>query len=277
MRKIIQLGGHQRLIEGRHGFFVYNLHDHYIGRALELYGEYSEAEMRLFSTLISVGGDVIEVGANIGTLTVPLAKGIGNYKIHAFEPQPVVFQNLCANLSVNCCENALAWPYAVGSSPAHLELPSVDYGKEGNFGGVSLVEGGSGGTSVDVITLDDYTSGIESVSLLKIDVEGMERDVLCGARKMIARCRPLIYLENDRIEKSQALIETCWELGYRLYWHAPFLFNPDNYFANNENIFGGIASINMLCIPSESAAEVKDSPLITDSTYHPMAGKKIDV
>ena len=270
MRKIIQLGGHQRLIEGKHGFFVYNLHDHYVGRALELYGEYSEDEMALFSALVSVGGDVIEVGANIGAHTVPLAKVVQDAMLHAFEPQPVVFQNLCANLSINCCENVLAWPFAVGGAPGRLSVPNVNYADHGNFGAVSLMQEGDG-FEVSVITLDDYARNLESVCLLKVDVEGMEREVILGARETIKRLRPVLYVENDRVGKSKALIEVCWEMGYRLYWHTPMLYNPENYFHNTDNIYKNIAAFNMLCIPDEAAIEIRDGILITDSNYHPLS------
>ena len=272
MRNIIQLGGHQRLIEGKHGFFIYNLHDHYVGRALELYGEYSEAEMMLFEMFTSLGGDVIEVGANIGSHTVPLSKAIKGAMIHAFEPQPVVFQNLCANISINCCENALVWPFAVGSAPGRLVVPNVNYSNHGNFGAVSLMQEGDG-FEVSVITLDNYAKNLESICLLKIDVEGMEREVLLGAQETINRCRPVIYVENDRVDKSKALIETCWDMKYRLYWHTPMLYNQENYFNNRDNIYYNTAAFNMLGIPEEANIEIKDGVLVSDSDYHPLSKK----
>ena len=269
MRHIIQLRGHQRLVEGRHGSFVYNLHDHYVGKALEFYGEYCEPEIQLFLQLISVGGDVIEIGANIGTHTVPLARAPSGARVHAFEPQPVVFQNLCANLSVNCCENVLAWPMAVSSERGRLIVPAVDYGQAGNFGAVSLAAEGPG-LPVEVTTLDSYAADLASICLIKADVEGMEREVLLGAKQTIQRCRPILYLENDRVKQSKALIETCWELGYRLYWHTPMLYNPDNFFGNPENIYVGVAAFNMLCVPNESAMQVTEAQMITDSGHHPL-------
>lgn len=269
MRHIIQLGGHQRLVEARHGFFLYNLHDHYIGKALELYGEYAEQEMQLFASLLSHDDHVIEVGANIGTHTIPLAKAVPHGSVHAFEPQPVVFQNLCANLSANCCENALAWPSAVGSEKGRLVVPPVDYASPGNFGGISLKASGEG-VSIEVLRLDDYARGFESLRLLKIDVEGMEKQVIDGGKETIKRLRPIMYVENDRIEQSQALIEALFDLEYRLYWHIPRLFNPDNYFNNHENIYGSVAAFNMFCVPVEMEVEVRDAQEIVDSSAHPL-------
>ena len=61
-----------RLVAGRHGQFLYNTNDRYIGRSLEFYGEYCEQEADLYRQLLRPGDTVIEVGANIGALTVPL-------------------------------------------------------------------------------------------------------------------------------------------------------------------------------------------------------------
>ena len=72
----------------------------------------------------------------------------------------------------------------------------------------------------------------------------------------IGRCRPILYVENDRIEKSPALIETIMSLGYTLYWHLPPLYHPSNYFGNENNVFGNIVSSNMLCVHSSIKSSI---------------------
>jgi hypothetical protein len=110
----------------------------------------------------------------------------------------------------------------------------------------------------------------ERVGLLKIDVEGFELRVLKGSRAIIQRSRPLLYVENDRAEHSQELIEWLWEMGYNLWWHTPPLYNPQNFFGVANNIYGTIASLNMLGVPREVTL-VAPAQLIKveDSTYHP--------
>ncbi len=71
--RLIDTGGPTRVVRARHGDFAYNHHDIYIGRSLEKYGEFSELEVDLFQQICREGDIVIEVGANIGTHTVPLA------------------------------------------------------------------------------------------------------------------------------------------------------------------------------------------------------------
>ncbi|MNC96230.1 hypothetical protein D3C83_135470 [compost metagenome] len=57
----------------------------------------------------------------------------------------------------------------------------------------------------------------------------------------------MLYVENDRAEKSAALLETIFALDYRAYWHVPPLFNPANAAGNAENVFPGTVSVNVIC------------------------------
>ncbi len=74
---------------------LYNINDLTIGQALDLYGEFSEIEAAFMCEFLEPGDVAVEVGANIGSLTVPLANAVGEEgTLIAFEPQPVLFQNL---------------------------------------------------------------------------------------------------------------------------------------------------------------------------------------
>jgi hypothetical protein len=84
----------------------------------------------------------------------------------------------------------------------------------------------------------------------------MEKVVLEGAAGFISRLKPVLYVENDRKEKSAELIRYIDSLGYVMYWHAPTLFNPQNFSGNATNIFGTVVSINMLCIPKEANVQM---------------------
>jgi FkbM family methyltransferase len=230
------------------------VHDVYIGRSLEVYGEFSEGEIELFRQFVKPGKVVVEVGANIGVHTVFLAQAVGpTGHIVAFEPQRIVFQTLCANLALNSITNVHCVQAAVGSKPGEIIVPLLDARREHNFGGLSL-EGHQRGERVPVMTLDDLN--LPQCYLIKIDVEGMEQAVLEGAAATVARFRPILYVENDRREKAAALIRTIDALGYNMYWHLPPLFNPQNFAGNPENIFGRIVSINMLCCPKELPQQV---------------------
>jgi hypothetical protein len=85
----------------------------------------------------------------------------------------------------------------------------------------------------------------------------MEEDVLRGGAALIRRHRPILYVENDRQEKSDSLVRYIDSLGYAMYWHLPFLFNPNNYFGNPQNVFDQVVSHNMVCISKDVEHEMK--------------------
>jgi FkbM family methyltransferase len=225
---------------------VYNIHDIYIGRSLDLYGEYSQAEVELFRQVIPPGALVVECGAHIGAHTLFLAQHVGPAgQIVAFEPQRILFQTLCANLALNSITNVFCLQKAVGAASGSITVPLLDFTRDDNFGGLYLGSHPEG-ELVPVVRLDDIN--LPACHFIKIDVEGMEQDVVEGAAGTIARHKPVLYVENDRSEKSAALVRRIASLGYKLYWHWAYYFNPNNFFANPDNIFPDVYSANMICI-----------------------------
>ncbi len=248
------MNGFNALTETRHGPFLYNRHDQIVGRSLELYGEYCQGEIELLLQLCGPGSVVADIGANIGAVAIPLALHVGpRGTVLAFEPQRVVFQTLCANAALHSLTNIDCIPFAVGASAGTIDVPEIRYDVDANFGGVAL---GNGGMRITMTTLDAYADR-GPFALVKIDVEGMELDVVRGAQRVLAQQRPLLYVENDRPDRSAALIDALRASGYDLYWHRPLLFNPQNYRGNANNIFGDGFCINMLGIPRERAARIE--------------------
>ena len=88
----ITLGGFNDLIKMREGWMVYNKNDSYVGKSIKEYGEYSQGEIDLCKKILIQSDVVIEVGSNIGSHTVALAKTVHQGAIYAFEPKNVVFQ-----------------------------------------------------------------------------------------------------------------------------------------------------------------------------------------
>lgn len=244
------------LIDGRYGRMMVNPNDIYIGRSLIKYGEFSPAEAKLYSAMVRPGHTVIEAGANIGCFTLQFAQRVGAQgQVLAFEPQRQAYQMLCGNLALNGISNTATWQAALGSELGQLTVPVVSFDAPGNFGGVSVTEEGKGDI-VSSTTIDSL--GLSACHLIKADVEGMEREVLLGARKTIAEFQPLLYVENDRREKSAELISLVQEMNYSAFWHLPAMFSPDNYRGDVENVFGDIMSINMLCLPRDSKIVLKE-------------------
>lgn len=277
----IDLAPPYRLVFGRHGPTLVNLQDVYVGNAIATYGEYGELEFDFMRKLIQPGRDAVEVGANMGSHTVPLAREVAAHgrRLLAVEPQPVVFQNMCANVALNRLLNVHTENCACADSPGWLSFDTPDYTATGNFGGVSMqapavprvgMQRVQNVQNVRSVPLDDLLDETWSVGFLKIDVEGFEQQVLQGARNTIARDRPFIYLENDRVEKSRDLIEWLWTAGYKIWFHMPQLFNPQNFAQNGENLYGNIVSVNMLAVPVDTQVDIAEAPL-SDSTFHPLS------
>lgn len=259
-----------RLTKTRYGRFLYNPNDVYIGKALEAYGEAHELELQLLRQLCSPGNVVFDLGANIGDHTIPLAQHVGTSGfVYAFEPQRLIFQMLCANVALNDLSNVDCLHVALGATHGTVLIPEIDYSVEANYGGIE-VSGFADGRPVPRIVLDDYVDA-RGAELVKIDVEGMEGEVLEGGRKFIARFRPVLYVENDRIDRSQDLIELLYAFGYRAFWHVAPLYNAENYNQNSNNVYPNIVTTNMLCIPKETPFQT-DGPSfseVLDPSEHP--------
>jgi len=266
------MSGFNKLVDAREGKLLVNSNDMFVGQAILRYGEYSEIEAQMLRGLVKPGSVVVEVGANLGTHTLVLANAVGPRGfVYAYEPQRVVFQTLCANLALNSVTHVDARHAAAGDQNGVVLLPDFDYTGHHNYG-VIAANGFTHGRKVRKVRLDDDLA-LAKLRLIKIDVEGMELEVLSGAEALISVHRPILYVENDRVEKSAALISHIAERGYRLYWHLPPLFNPENWNRVEENIWPNIVSVNMLCLPREMEQSVEGSE-ITTSDEHPLRREK---
>lgn len=234
----------------RYGKIMYNNLDMYIGKSLKLYGEFSQGEAELFDKLIKPGNIVVEAGANIGSHTIHLSQLVGKTgKVYAFEPQRLIFQLLAGNMALNSIENVYCIQACVSDKEGSVLVPFLDPSKANNFGGLSL-KNTTFGEKCTVTTIDKLE--LQGCDFLKIDVEGMELNVLRGAENTIKTYRPIIYAEADRENKKEDLFSYIKSIDYRIYYHKPLLYNPDNYFKNTENVFQNTGSINIICIPKES-------------------------
>lgn len=255
--KVAGVYGWNALVQGRHGAFLATAKDVYVGRSLIFYGEYSEGEVELFKHLAKPGDTVLEVGSNIGAHTVPLAKMVGaEGAVYAVEAQRLAYQTLCGNLALNALANVKAFHAAAGAEVGTIGVPMLDPWREQNFGALELGAEDASFEAVPMVKLDDWQ--LQDLDLIKADVEGMELDVLRGARLTIEHTKPALYVEADREMKSRELFAFIAQQGYRMWWHFPKLWSPDNFLKQSRNVFGDTVSINVLCLHPDRGLEGED-------------------
>ena len=249
-------------ISTRYGRMLCPINDEWVGQSLFRFGEFSQLEVDFLKQLIPRGSVVMDIGANIGALTLPFSKFVGpKGRVYAFEPLRPNFLTLCGSLAFNEINNVEPFHAAVGNAEGEVPIAEVAFGQAANYGGYCIREYPEG-IDVPLIMLDTWFPGHcpnpKALRLIKVDVEGMELDVVNGAEQVIREFRPVLYLEADRKDKVVALLTRVFELGYRIWWHAPPLFNPDNWAGEDDpGKFKDVVSFNVLCLPAEARANIE--------------------
>ena len=248
----------------RHGVFSYYENDEYIGKSLSEYGEWSEPEVVLLKQLLKNNENIIEIGSNIGTHTVPLAKHVLNGGfVYAIEPQSQNYKLLSNNIKDNKIKNVKVLKLAISSKQGEAYMNIFNENLTNNYGDSKIFENNfQNSESVIVKTLDqlfyDDNKEKKPIKLIKCDAQGQDLNIILGSKKIIDIYKPFLYLENDDINTSKALIEKIKNMGYAMFWHLPPLYNPNNFFKNSNNIFAKIISCNMLCIHQSTKIKLSE-------------------
>ncbi len=168
--------------------FWYKKGDKTVGERIAL-RKYERFETYLMKNLSRKPGAAVDVGANIGYYTLILSKVVK--KVIAFEPEPVSLQILAKNVRGNKIKNVQVLPKAASDKSESLRLGL----SEENLGDhqINSADNRRKDVAIRSTTLDSEVK--DRVSILKIDTQGWEPKVVAGAKKLISRDRPTIFME----------------------------------------------------------------------------------
>jgi FkbM family methyltransferase len=188
-----------------------------IGLVVLMTGSFERAEIEVARSRVREGTTAVDVGANVGIFTVPLALAVGPHgTVIAVEPSPENVAQLEHNVRLNKLANVDVHPIALAAEAGRLTL---QLGADPAFHSTSTVvrsRDAAAATLVRAQTLDAVwrDAGSPDVSFLKIDTEGAELDVLHGGRDLLETCRMPILLEAKEREQVRELDELLVPLGY---------------------------------------------------------------
>lgn len=258
----------------RYGPLMYLERDNIQGKCIEVYGESHFHEVELLRQTVRPGDVVIDAGANIGVITVPLAQTVGkDGYVVSLEAQPFIYNILCGNLALNNLQNVQPFNRAVAEVSGKLAfMPELTYEEDENFGGIPLAsefnskdsKGRAMTKPVPTITIDDLN--LAKPRLIKIDVEGMEVMVMAGGIRTIRRAKPILYVEF--IAGREEILTAIKDLGYQWRLHEPPFFNEDNFHKHTVDVLINeqglnLVSSDLLCWHPDNPVEV-ESPWFVD-------------
>ena len=201
--------------------FWYRADDKYIGQRIAL-KKYEKYETALFLSQLSSESVVVDVGANIGYYTMLAAKVVK--KVYAIEPDKKCFEILKKNVRENNLKNVVLINKAASDKREKKYLirdeenlgnsrikptpnPSLD--KEGNTNNKNIIYAD---------TLDNILVNEQIISLIKIDTQGWEPEVILGAKKVIKKHRPIMFLEYTPSEYKDRKMINFLKKNYQNIW-----------------------------------------------------------
>ena len=196
----------------------------------------TQKEVSFFRKFVKKGDLAIDIGANIGDTTVPLALAAGSEgMLLGFEPNPFIFKILEKNARLNKDKtNIIPIQYAITDEPGEFYYNSSEAsfsnggiskkpsGQHGRFQMKSKVRG----VNLSQILHKDYKDRLSNLSFIKIDCEGLDKEIIISITDVIQACKPVIIAEClmtlSKNEKEE-LYDALHNSGYDLFYFEDFL------------------------------------------------------
>lgn len=199
---------------------------------LYLFGSYELPTVRFIRHHVRAGMTLIDVGAQIGYLTLEMSKAGGNdVTLYSFEPEPRNISRFSTNLALNNVHNVTIVDKAVSDHDGQIRL---FMSSDNNAGTHSTIASGPFVSSeyieIPCIRLDTFVraNAVSRVDLIKIDVEGGELEVLKGAEETLRRFRPVLIVEmSSSIQQSRGFSVTQFKQMLNDWGYSAFSINTD--------------------------------------------------
>ena len=223
-----------KVISTNQGLFYLSNQNETIQKSLLFKGSFEYHLVKIAIELAKIKtGIIVDVGANIGSFAIPLALKYPSRDIVSFEPQRTVFYHLAANIFLNNLSNVIAHRLVISDEKKeHTTVPFFDL-YENYSGSVTLSKDIANKRSkipgvaeplsyakkfdlVKITSLDKFFTS--KISLIKIDVEGMELSVLKSAESILKQDSPILLFETwdlPEFEKeNKSIIKYLSSVGY---------------------------------------------------------------
>ena len=251
-----------KLTKTRYGQMIYNKNDELIGRSLEEYGEWMQAEMAFLTPYIPEGGVCVDVGSYIGTHALFFADAVGPKGIViAFEPEQIMYQLLSANIALNHHVNIRAFNCAVDETSGLVQITDMNYREPNNFAGATINR--FVGYPVEARTIDDCS--VPSVDLIKVDIGGCEPEAIMSAAQTIRMHQPYLYVRHLPFDQSSDLVQLIQSYDYDVYEHKVSGFNPKNFKKRTSDFLQDYEETNLFCVPKSKELMVDELTLIPEA------------
>ena len=201
-------------LQTKYGNF-YAFDDDLITNQLKTYGAHTRNEIAMILDFLYPGDVVIDVGAHIGTVSIPIATKVGaNGHVYAFEANPNTYELLQRNIEINNLGQCIsAYNCVVTDRTGRYIFTHKEKNTGASF--LTLVRNGEGQKN-NCVSLDmwfDTVSRHERIDFMKIDVEGMELSVIQCAKSIIRRSMPVLYVEisENALDRNNINVEDIEE------------------------------------------------------------------
>jgi FkbM family methyltransferase len=186
--------------------------------------DWFEEEIRFVRARLRPGMQAVDLGANLGTYTLAMARAVAPGRVWAFEPAPATAELLERSLALNGCANAELHRVAVTDRDGSAGFA---VGAASELNAIAAADGADGAViRVPCATLDSLAArhGWRDVDFLKMDLEGQERAAVLGGAAFLAAASPLLMFEISKEgELDLGAVEPLAALGYALYRLVPGL------------------------------------------------------